>query len=178
MTSVLQDLLRVEKYIVEFYNPVSHMLHSAVTVETTARDAVTAAIRQVADEYREDVSRHRAAIKHASTGHGVAGVENIATKAQLKAQVEALMRQIGALEEDGSTTDYQAQVASTLPNPNPHVAAPTVFNAGVTTDVKPPPVGSFLSGEPVASPQPSGGLSQSDIDAAVSKRQAEAGPAV
>lgn len=175
--SVLTD---IDEFIVEFYNPVSHMVHSSVKVKATAKDAVREAIDVISRDFREDVSRHRAAIKNARTGEGIAGVENIATKAQLTAQVEQLLRQINALDDDGSQPEYKQQVAATLPNPNPHVSAPAIFNPGYAegeTPVRPPDPAAVQAGQPVPQPQPTGGLTQAQVDAAIAQRQAEAGPA-
>lgn len=177
MSSVLTD---IGEFIVEFYNPVSHMVHSSVFVEAAAKDAVKEAIEIIARDYKEDVSRHRASIKNAKTGEGVVGVENIATKAQLTAQVEQLLRQINALDDDGSQPEYKQQVAATLPNPNPHVSAPPIFNPGFAegeAPVRPPDPATVQAGQPVAQPPPAAAFKQSDLDAAIAQRQQEAGPA-
>lgn len=177
MTSVLAEAEQVGKFIVEFYNPANHFLHSAVPVVCSAAEAVKEAIEIVARDYGEDVSRHRPAIKDAATGHGIPGFEDAFTKADLYRQMKEIQRKLELLEDDGSTKAQQHAVAATLPNPNPHVQAPPTFNFNPGS-VGPTPSNEPPQSIPVTAPPAAVPMSQAQIDARIAERQQDAGPTV
>lgn len=176
--SVLAEAEEVGKFIVEFYNPANHLLHSAVPVVCAAAHAVEAAIDIVARDYHEDVSRHRPSIKFAHNGEGVPGFEDAFTKADLYRQLQEIQRKLATLDDDGSTKEQKAAVKATLPNPNQNVTAPATFNFN-PGEVGPTPSNEPPQSIPVQAPTPaSGPMSQAAIDARIAERQQEAGPAV
>ena len=163
MTNVLEVAEEVEHFIVEFYNPANHFLHSAVPVVCKATEAVREAIEVVARDYKEDVSRHRPAIKRPD-GSGVVGMEAAISKAAIYAQLQQLQQQLARLDEDGRTPEQRTAVERTLPNPNPHVAAPPVVQ--FSGDTGPTPANEPPTNVAVPPPVPfNGPASQADIDA-------------
>jgi hypothetical protein len=95
-------------FTVQFVDPVSNNVHSAVVVAVDhVKDAVKAAIEKVAEEYSDDVSRHNAAVTDAA-GNGIPGIDNLASKAQLVAQARRLQEQIDALSDDAAPDSVQA----------------------------------------------------------------------
>jgi hypothetical protein len=168
-------------YNVQFYNPQSNNLHSAVTVEVShPREAVAAALARVQEDYREDVSTLRAAIVDAVTGHGIPGIDKLATKSQLQAQAADLAARIAALEDDGTTADQNAAAGQTVPGWNPHAPAPPV---PVPAYTGPSPSESGVeAGTPVSTADAPRGtaapvFSQAEIDRQVAERQKDSGPA-
>jgi hypothetical protein len=133
----------LEKFAVSFYDAVNGNLHSQVVVEVEkVADAVNAAIDLVKEDYKEDVSRHRAAVTNLK-GEGVAGIDGVSTKQQLIAEAAALAAKIAALEDDGSADETPAPAA-------PVPAAPPITPA-TTTVTAPPPFNAGQFGAPPVS---------------------------
>jgi hypothetical protein len=157
-----------KKFTVTFF--VNNNLHSKFDVAVDhVKNAVGAAI-DAAKEIGEDVSRLSAAIT-LPNGHGVEGVDDLQTKSQLQAQLKALQDQLNRLEPDEQT------VSDNVPNVSRNVSPPPV---PTPTFTGPDPSTSGVSaGTPVeasSAPVVNTPVSQAEIDAALAKRDADAGP--
>lgn len=92
---------KIERYLVTFYDNVSGWLHSSEEVTgVVPGDVVKTAVANVLERTGEDLSRHRAAITDADTGHGVSTLDNAATKAQLQSRLDEIAAQLHNLEDD------------------------------------------------------------------------------
>lgn len=159
----------LKEYIVRFYS--GHNIHSSYTVKVDhVKHAVGTAIREADERVGDDVSRLTAAVTDALTGEGVAGIDNLSSKAQILAQIEKLTEQARALEPDDE------QVAATVPNVNRNVTAPAVPQPSFSG---PDPSASQVSaGTPVrhsADTVHNSPVSQADIDAALAAQQSREG---
>lgn len=169
----------LEKYIVRFFSGTN--LHSAFTVEVGhVKDAVGAAITRAQEVLSEDVSRFTAAIT-TPDGQGVAGIENLATKAQLQAQLASLQKQIEALNTDGTTPEQNESVANTISNVNRSPVPPPVAAPPASFSAPDPRESEVSAGTPVSAsdaPRYNPEVTQADIDAYLAARQQESGPAM
>lgn len=174
----MTDSEGLEKFIVRFFNPETNML--VTSVEAHVKDAASAVesgvkiasdmFPHLADEWR----RYTASVTDA-TGAGISGLEKQLNKRQLTAQVEALMKQINALNDDGETPAQSSAVSQTLNAPR-HVDAPPAANPAnvVPNQFTPAPAApQSMVVDPRDAPMGTNApqFTKADIDAAVAEAQ-------
>jgi hypothetical protein len=174
-TPVAAPETKLQKFIVRFENPETHLLHSSVPVEVTnGIHAVKAAIDIVQTTMRgteiDRIPTYIASVVD-EFGNGVAGLEKSLSKAQIAAQIKKLSDALALLDDDGQTPSQVAaaqsipgvqQVVAAPPPANPAEVPPTVFTP--PTNVTP----EHMAVDPSAAPKVnSGSFTQADVQAMI-----------
>jgi hypothetical protein len=173
-----------QKFIVNFINPVTKLLHSSHKV--TASNPAQA--RQVALDTAQTTLRG-SEIPHLATydiglcdgvtGDVIHGLEKVMTKAQIQSQVEALMKQLSMLDDDGETPGQKAAVQTQLGGVPRNVTEPPKPPAQVQPSLYTPPQGTEPTPtvvDPSQAPNPNAGsFTQAQVDAMIADARSKAG---